>query len=142
MKLRKPLALLLLLTVVLSLCSCGGNVSGVKIIPAASDIYTQKDISDAVSVIIREFAAGWSHCTLLSIGYIGDDYDKEVEPFDHWAKLYGADEAIMLISGFYVDKNARDDPNNTFNEDTVYDNWNWILVRNKGGMWRHMDHGY
>ena len=141
MKIIKALCIILSVCFILALCSCGGNVGEVKIKQVDSKIYTQKDIDDAINVIIREFEAEWNHCKLLEIGYIGDDYN-EVESFDHWAKQYKADEAILLISSFYVDKSAADDPYNTFNSDSVYENWNWILVRDKGGSWRHVDHGY
>lgn len=30
----------------------------------------------------------------------------------------------------------------SFERNTTYDNWGWILVRSNGGEWKHVTHGY
>lgn len=115
--------------------TCGGNVRNVKTKVVASNIYTQKDIDSAIDVIKREFALEWSGCTLTEIYYAGDGCARE---FQEWADLYNADEGIVLKSSFTVDFTGGDgslEPNST------YDDWEWILVRSKGGHWKYMTHG-
>ena len=46
---------------------------------------------------------------------------------------------IVLVSDFYV---APDGGNGSLNQDSTYTDWKWILVRNKGGEWKHLTHGY
>ena len=52
---------------------------------------------------------------------------------------YGGDELIVLLSSFDVDASGGD---GSLNPNETYSNWNWILVRDSGGQWRHADHGY
>ena len=40
---------------------------------------------------------------------------------------------------FDVDSSGGD---GSLNPDSTYDNWMWILVRNKDGEWKHVDHGF
>ena len=50
-----------------------------------------------------------------------------------------ADEVIVLISSFDVDSSGGD---GSLNPNSTYTRWSWILVRNKNGKWKHVDHGY
>lgn len=140
-------ALFICIVLILSLCACG-DVSRVQIIDVPSQLYTQEDIRAAIEVIKQDFAKDWDHCSLLSIQYAGDDVllepytESDSNEFKYWTELYDADEAIILISDFYVSPAAKYDPVNTFEVDTTYGDWKWILVRDKGGTWRHVDHGY
>ncbi len=127
----------IIMCILMTLCfvSCGGNVRNVKTKVVESNLYTQSDIDEAIDVIIKVFALEWSGCTLTEIYYSGDENARE---FQHWASLYNADEGIVLTSSFTVDFTGGDgslEPNST------YDDWEWILVRNKGGHWKYMDHG-
>lgn len=45
-------------------------------------------------------------------------------------------KAIVILSSFDVDLSGGD---GSFNPNSTYDNWNWILVRND---WEQVDHGY
>lgn len=139
-------ALFICIILILSLCACG-DVSRVQVIDVPSQLYTQEDIRAAIEVIKSDFAKDWDHCSLLSIQYAGDElmterYDGGRNEFEIWTELYDADEAIILISDFYVSPAAEYDFENTLAVDTTYENWKWILVRDKGGTWRHVDHGY
>ena len=56
-----------------------------------------------------------------------------------WARQYGADEAIVLLSDFSVSRFGGDgslDPNEN------YINWKWILTRSDGGAWELRTWGY
>lgn len=139
-------ALLLCIAAVLLLCGCG-DVSGVHITDVPSELYTQEDINAAIRVIMRDFFQDWDNCSLREIRYAGDEillepYEDGSNELQYWTGLYNADEAIILMSDFYVSPAAEYDPENTLAADTLYTDWNWILVRDHGGAWRHMDHGY
>ena len=131
----KKLISFLLLTVLLFTFSACGKVSEAKERDVPSEMYSEDDIASAISTIKREFIF-WDDCTLLEIYYAGDELTKECQ---EWAERYDADEAIVLMSSFYVGKDRRDV---SLNQDSTYKNWNWILVRTGGGRWKHVDHGF
>ncbi len=133
----KRIAGLLLCVVLLSgLCACGGNVRNVKVTDVGSEIYTSEEIKAAIDVIIKEFRKDWKGCTLNEIYYAGDE---TIPYYQDWADRNGADEVIVLLSTFEVDPSGGD---GSLNPNSTYDGWNWILVRSKGGQWKHVDHGY
>ena len=133
---KKFIAVLLCFVLLFSLSACGGKTDDVTVPFVESKIYSQEDISLAISTITKEFKAGWSGCTLTEIYYAGDDVSAE---YQDWAKRYDADEVIVLLSSFDADSPAG---NSGLNSDFTYKNWNWILVRTSGGDWKHVDHGY
>lgn len=114
----------------------GGDVSNVSVVPVASDIYTEEEIQEAVDIIIRDFKKNWDGCTLTEIRYVGDE---AAGNFQKLAEQYGGDQAIMLSSFFDVDASGGD---GSLNPNYTYKNWGWTLVRDAGGRWRHVDHGY
>ena len=81
------------------------------------------------------FNENFKGCTLKEIYYAGDNenYFKEI------LQQYGGDEAIVLISTFDVDGSGGD---GSLNPNSTYKDWIWLLVRNKQGEWKHVDHGY
>ncbi len=134
---KKLISVIMLILLILSLCACsGGKTDDVTVPFVESKIYSQEDISLAISKITKEFETGWRGCTLTEIYYAGDDVSAE---YQDWAERYNADEVIVLLSSFDTDSRAI---NNGFNSDFTYKNWNWILVRTSGGEWKHVDHGY
>ncbi len=137
---KRTLAALLCVLLVLSLCACGGNVSGVKTREVASEIYSESDINSAISVIISEFGSGWDGCTLREIYYAGDEKTHaETRYYLEEHEVHDADELIVLLSTFDVDASGGD---GSLNPNSTYKNWSWILVRDSGGSWKHVDHGY
>lgn len=137
---KKMTGLLLCLALLLGLSgcggSCGGNVKDVEIKAVPSEIYSAKDIDAAIQTIVREFDAGWSGCALTEICYAGDAISSEHQDT---ADRYDADEVIVLLSSFDVDASGGD---GSLNPNSTYSDWMWLLVRNAGGAWRHVDHGY
>lgn len=132
---KKILCLLLCLVVVSGFCACGdngGDISGAKIKEVESERYSADDIN----AITNEFDDNWKGCTLTEIYYAGDDYSSN---YQDWADRNNADEVIVLLSSFDVDSSGGD---GSLNPNSTYDSWNWILVRDNGGQWRHVDHGY
>ena len=134
---KKRISVILCVLLLFSLCSCNeGKTDGAAVPFVESEIYSQEDISLAISTIIKEFKAGWSGCTLTEIYYAGDDVLAE---YQDWADRYNADEVIVLLASFDTGSPAG---NSGLNSDFTYKDWNWILVRTSGGDWTHVDHGY
>ena len=136
---KKLLSLSLLCFLALVLCACGGKSDGLTIVPAESSLYTQEDISAAISTAVAYFNKEFKGCTLTEIGYAGDEMTKMHIGYAGWQERYDADEMIVLLSSFDVDSSGGD---GSLNPNSTYTGWNWILVRNSGGPWRHVDHGY
>ena len=133
---KKTVCVIMCFLTMLCFVSCGGNVRNARTREVASELYSQKEINAAIRTIKMDFAIDWSGCTLTEIYYAGDDYTKRYQDF---ADRNNADDVIVLLSTFTVDSSGGDGsliPNYT------YEKWGWILVRNKGGHWKHVDHGY
>ena len=118
------------------LTACGGDVSQVEVLDwAPSAIYSDGEIEAAIQAAKAYFAREFGGCTLLQIGYAGDDASE----FQQWAEQCGAQEAIVLTSSFAVGPGGGD---GSLTPDSTYSNWKWILVRDDAGPWKHADHGY
>ena len=115
----------------------GRSSEGIQTHEVASDIYTQEDIASAIDTIRREFDSHWKGCTLTEIYYGGDELTASHQD---WAERNNADEVIVLLSSFDVDSTGGID--GSFNPDSTYSGWSWILVRTDGKEWKHVDHGY
>ena len=101
-----------------------------------SEIYTDTEIEAAIKTVKEYFKKEFDGCTLTKVGYVGDTFADE---FAERAEQYNADEAIILYSSFDVDSSGGD---GSLNPNSTYDDWQWILIRNANGEWRHADHGY
>lgn len=127
--------MLLLLTVVVD--HGGGNIKSVEIPDwKPSEIYSDEDIEAAFQTVKDYFAREFAGCTLTKLYYPSDTL---AEAFSEWAAQYGKAEAIVIYSDFDVDSSGGDgslEPNST------YVDWQWVLVRDAGGKWEHVTHGY
>ena len=128
--------ILIVVAMSLFLCACGGNVKNVKIIEKESEKYSSEEINSAIEIIIKEFKENWKGCKLNKICYAGDE---SLDAYQDWADRNNANEVIVLLSSFDVDSSGGD---GSLEANSTYDDWNWILVRNKGGKWKYVDHGY
>lgn len=133
---KKYTVILLSIICILVLAACGGDVSNVKVTAYQSEIYTDNEIQSAIKATEKYFKKHFSGCTLTEITYAGDD--KTISHIE-WAKRNDADEVIVLTSSFDVDASGGD---GSLNPNSTYTKWMWILVRNKGSRWKHVDHGY
>ena len=137
---KKVISIFLVLSVMFGLSSCTdkpeGSVENVKITKVSSEIYTDEEIEEAIDVTKNYFKKFFSGCTLTEIEYVGDE---NLDFYQEFADRSNADEVIVFKSTFDVDDETRDDG---LESNFTYENWNWILVRNNGGKWRHVDHGY
>jgi hypothetical protein len=129
-------SILLLLTVVLCLLltSCG-TLNFVDIEEFSSEIYTDRDITSAMEVVLEEFN-GKKDRILLNLSYIGD---AQLADYKDWTDRNGADEVIVFLTDYYVSFFSDTPTQNTASE---YENWKFILVRTRGGEWEIVDQGY
>lgn len=101
-----------------------------------SNIYTDDEIESAIKVIKADFKKDWKGCTLKKIAYLGDERLKDYREF---ADRNNCTDVLVLTSDFYV---APTGAHGSLNADSTYEDYKWILVRNKGEAWKHVDHGY
>lgn len=133
---KRFLCLLFCFAFLLCMTSCRGIIIGAKTHNVESELYSQKEIQSAIDIIKKDFKENFSGCTLQEIHYAGDEISSSYQ--DH-AVRNNADEVIVLKSDFYTGPFGGD---GSLNANFTYENWSWILVRTKGGEWRHVDHGY
>lgn len=113
-----------------------GDVSKVNIINKESEFYSKEEITEAIDVILNDFKESCKGCTLKEISYIGDD---ENNNYIDWSDRNNKEEVIVLISTFSTSETTTEQG---LNANDLYQDWNWILVRNKNEKWIHVDHGY
>ena len=131
---KRILPLFLLFVLLLSLTSCG-TLNFVDIEEFSSEIYTDRDITSAMEVVLEEFQ-GKNDRILLSLSYIGDS---KISDYRDWADRNGADEVIVFLTDYYLSFFSDTLTQNTASE---YENWKFILVRTAGGEWEIVDQGY
>lgn len=111
----------------------------------ASEIYTQKDMGDAIEAIKAEFRTRKGF-ELHSISYTSDaecmSYQKDIEWLNEKAEKRGLKgyftQCIIFKSDFHTPKNAVEG----FSDEMEYHDWNWILIRETNGEWKLLDCGY
>ena len=131
---KKIFSLFLILSLIFSLTSCG-TLNFVDIEEFSSEIYTDRDISSAMEVVLELFQ-GKTDMVLLRISYIGDN---KISDYRDWADRNGADDVIVFLTDYYVSFFSDTPIQNTASE---YENWKFILVRSDGGEWEIVDQGY
>ena len=131
---KRILSLLLIFVLFLSLTSCG-TLNFVDIEEFSSEIYTERDIADAMEVVLEEFL-GKKDRILLNLSYIGD---AKLADYRDWADRNNADDVIVFLTDYYVSFFSDTPTQNTASE---YENWKFILVRTNGGEWEIVDQGY
>ena len=131
---KRIFSLFLISALLLSLSSCG-TLNFVDIEEFSSEIYTERDIADAMEVVLEEFL-GKTDRILLNLSYIGDS---KIADYEDWADRNGADVVIVFLTDYYVSFFSDTPTQNTASE---YENWKFILVRTDGGEWEIVDQGY
>lgn len=127
----RKLTTLLLTALLLLLTGCSQTFVNIG---AKSEIYTEEEINEAFDVVLREFRREFEGCTLIEMGYAGDETRSEQK---EWAAQYKADECIILVCSFETDGRA-----GPLNPNSVYENYEFILTRTGGGDWVVQTSGY
>ena len=132
---KKLFCLIALFALFLTGCG-GGDVSQARMVAGESEIFTSREIGDAMEVAMNYFQKEFDGCTMTQIEYNeGKSRDAAVE----WAQQYGAEEGIVLYTSFDVDSSGGD---GSLNPNSTYTNWQWVLTRDKGGNWVLRTWGY
>ena len=131
---KKLISIILLCTLTLSLSSCG-TLNFVDIEEFSSEVYTTRDITSAMELVLEEFQ-GKNDRILLKLSYAGDG---AIADYADWAVRNNADDVIVFLTDYYVSFFS-DTP--TQNAGSEYENWGFILVRTRGGEWEIVDQGY
>jgi hypothetical protein len=113
-----------------------GDVSVVDLEPGESNLYSQEDIYDAMEEVLDEFEEEFPDCVLTNLVY-DEIYSLESAPY--WAERYGDDEAIVFLSSFDVGENYKD---GSLQAGESYQDWKWILTRDKGEEWELQTWGF
>jgi predicted small secreted protein len=131
----KKITLLLLVCAMLLTACAGGDVSEVGRQICPSDRYSEREIAAAMDVVESYFKKNFDGCTLHTLVY---DEEATAREASEWAAQYSAEEAVVLLSDFYVDGSGGD---GSLNPDSTYRNWKWILTRS-GVDWELQTWGY
>lgn len=132
---KKLLCILCAAATILSLVSCFGTVEEVRVNIGPSEIYSEKEIDDAVYTVLHYFKREFGGCSLTRLDYIEEE---NIDAAGQWAAQYDADQAIVLISSFEVTGKT----DGSLARGETYSNWQWILARNGDGEWRVETCGY
>ena len=132
---KKLICLFLSCCLLLSGCG-GGTASEVQVITGESEIFTEREVENAMEAAMNYFRKEFDGCTMTKIEYI----ESMSQPAAlEWAQQYGAEEAIVLYSSFDVDASGCD---GSLNPNSTYSNWQWILTRDEGENWVLRTWGY
>ena len=133
---KRLLAYICFLALVLTGCGRGGNASQVQVRTGESVIFTESEIEDAMEVAMNHFRREFDGCTMTKIEY-NEGWSQTAAA--EWAQTYGADQGIVLYSSFDVDASGGD---GSFSPNSTYSNWQWVLTRNEGENWVLRTWGY
>lgn len=114
----------------------GGDIRPARREIGQSAHFSTEDIENAMDIAQSHFKKAFDGCTLLTLTY-EEDFSDRLAP--GWAENYGAEEAIVLYSSFWVDGSKADA---CFDPDSMYTKWQWILTRNPGEDWTLQTWGY
>ena len=136
MKSGKRLLLLILAAILLFTAAGCGRTARVRTDLGPSELYTDRELRLAARAAARWFRIHFDGCALTSLRYPGDEWE---ERYQAAAERYGARRAVVLLSDFEVGPEGGD---GSLPPDSAVRNWQWILVQDELGFWRHADHGY
>lgn len=119
-------------------CACGkgGKIENTAKILSESEFYSEEEINEAMNQVMDYFEAEFEGCTLTQLEY---EEELSLSQAPEWEKQYDADEVIVLTSSFDVDSSGGD---GSFNPNSTYDGWQWILARTQDSAWEIKTYGY
>lgn len=131
---KKILAAVLAVLMLLALCSCG-KTAGAKLNLGSSEIYSDAEIKAAAAAVKREFMT-MDGCTLYSLSYAGDEAAADnLEYVRQFDKAY--DKCVVFESSFRSPKNG----GGTWEKDAEY-TWRWYAAKSPLGGWKVAAYGY
>jgi len=143
---KKLFAVFAIVVICFAFSACnqgGGKTSNVEIEIGDSEKFTKEEIEEAIDCAKKKFV-DFEGCELLQLWYDETKSDSFAEGYMTGGR--GSDNGvstenvIVLLSNFKVDSSGGD---GSFNPDSTYTNWNWILIRdNKTAKWKVDDWGY
>ena len=134
---KKQLIFLIILLISMAVCGCSrGNTRKVELVVGESEIFEEKEIKAAMDQVLVHFKRHFSGCDLLELSYQEEISNRSC---DACAQQYGADQAIVLLSSFYVDSSAG---GGSLNPNSIYEKFQWVLTRDEGSAWVLQTWGY
>lgn len=120
---------------ILSGTESGWDTAGADIF-GESTVFSYADMKAAIDRVLTHmsFNPPSADVKLLRLGY---DEELSLRKAPDFAKQYGADEAIVLVSDFEVGKSW-----GAFNPNSTYRDYEWVLVRDIGRDWALKTWGY
>ena len=82
-----------------------GSVKGVNQTIEKSELYSEKDIKKAMTIVKHQFKLEFRGCKLTDLWY---EDDINISSANSWAMQYNADEAIIILSNFDVGSSGGD----------------------------------
>lgn len=114
----------------------GGDVTHVRVKEEVSKQFSEEDIKAAREVVYEYFKKEFKGCALKEIQYVGDEANKQ---YKEWGVGNGEEDILVFLSTFKVGFSGAD---GSLTENAIYEDWEWIVARDKEGNWKHIDHGY
>ena len=108
-----------------------------------SELYTNEDLNAARDAILNEFGK-WTGCECESLEYAGDDVDTAEDLAFANEGNEGAPftQCIKFLMNFHSPVEEADLEGTTWEPDTDYQDYEWILARTDGGDWEIVNFGY
>lgn len=141
---KKGIAILLSVLLLLALTACGGEkMTGPEVDYGSSDLYTREELDSAVAAIRAEFDT-WDGCELQTLRYAGDESASQ-EDLDWMNELRKEGDAFTQCIAFLSDFRTSGEAASSaigLEADQEYQDWQWWLARSEGGDWQLMTWGY
>lgn len=110
-----------------------GNIVNIEVqedaVQETVEVTQDSDLEGAKQMAMDFFSENFAGCVLNSFEY-DDSYS--AEEYAQIAASYGADEAVIFTSDFYVPETCE---NMVLNPGMTYEDYTYTLTRNVGGEW-------
>lgn len=127
---KKAILLIIVMFLVTSLVACNENIQENDVITDAgkSTKFNEKEVNEAIDIVIDEF--NFKGCTLKKVWYDQEESDYVTSAYLGTGKgsINGVkpENVIVLFTEFDVDSSGGD---GSFEPDSTYDEWQFILIR-------------
>lgn len=115
------------------LAAGAGNIVNIEVqedaVQETMEVTENSDLEGAKQMAMDFFSENFAGCVLNSFEY---DDSFSTEEYAQIAASYGADEAVIFTSDFYVPETCE---NMVLNPGMTYEDYTYTLTRNVGGEW-------